>query len=71
MKANVETPTACVFQALLLQFTNAGMKREDAYALVQENPCSASIAESVLDQVLSDPRVTHLERGHHQGHLQL
>jgi adenylosuccinate lyase len=60
MKANVEITNGLVFsQALLLQFTNAGMKREDAYALVQENAMQCfDSGKAFLDQVLSDPRVT-------------
>lgn len=60
MKANVEITNGLVFsQALLLQLTNTGMKRETAYALVQDNAmqCYES-GKPFLDQVLADSRVT-------------
>jgi len=60
LKANVEITNGLVFsQALLLQLTNTGMKREAAYALVQDNAmqCYES-GKPFLDQVLADSRVT-------------
>lgn len=60
MKANVEITNGLVFsQAFLLQLTNTGMKREEAYGLVQENAmqCFES-GKPFLDQVLSDARIT-------------
>ncbi len=60
MKANVELTNGLVFsQALLLQLTNTGMKREEAYALVQENAMQCFESGKPFDQqVLSDARIT-------------
>ena len=60
MKANLEITGGLVFsQALLLRLTNAGLSREEAYALVQENAmvCWES-GKPLMDKVLADKRIT-------------
>jgi len=60
MKANIEITNGLVFsQALLLKLTNAGLSREDAYALVQENAMACwESGKPLLDKVLADSRIT-------------
>lgn len=60
MKANIEITGGLVFsQALLLRLTNAGLSREEAYALVQENAMACwESGKPLLDRVLADARIT-------------
>lgn len=62
MKANIEITNGLVFsQALLLQLTNNGIKREDAYKMVQENAMQCwETGKPLLEQVLADKRVTEI-----------
>ncbi|MBW6513829.1 MAG: adenylosuccinate lyase [Candidatus Syntrophosphaera sp.] len=62
MKANLELTNGLVFsQALLLHLVQAGLSREEAYALVQSNAmrCFES-GKPFVDYVLADSRITAL-----------
>ncbi len=62
MKANIDITNGLVFsQALLLRLTNAGLSREEAYSLVQENAMSCwETGKALLDKVLADERITNI-----------
>jgi adenylosuccinate lyase len=62
MKANIDITNGLVFsQALLLRLTDAGLTREEAYSLVQENAMSCwESGKPLLDKVLADERITNI-----------
>ncbi len=59
MRRNLERTGGLVFsQRLLLELTRAGMRREEAYAVVQENALAAwEGGEPFRDRVRTDPRI--------------
>lgn len=59
MMENIDITNGLVFsQALLLRLTNAGLFREEAYSLVQENAMNCwESGKPLLDQVLADERI--------------
>ena len=59
MMENIDITNGLVFsQALLLRLTNAGLSREEAYSLVQENAMNCwESGKPLLDQVLADERI--------------
>jgi len=62
MKKNLESTGGLIFSGqLLLDLTEAGMTREDAYRLVQEHAMRAWKEDLVFrDEVAKDPEITKL-----------